>query len=833
MRTLKFLLLGVLCGSLLATVAVAEEKGPIVDKVYMDVRMDESIGIADTAAGTTDLFFWGLQGTYIDGLDQATLDKLDIYAIPSGSWSMMLNPIPNAAPYQVTVGEVTYFNPFAIKDVRFALNWLINRQYVVDEITGGHGGPMYTMATPGQPGTYKYNLIATKLGFTAEGDEAKAIADIDAAMEAAAALPENVGRLAKVGAKWQFDGKDIVLKFLIRVDDPRGRLVCGNYWADQVEKAGFVVDRLLYDRSKAVNIAYYGDPTNYEWNLYTEGWGAGATRAFWEHIVCQMYAPWYGYMAGGGDPAYWNYTNDRIDELTQKAYTGNFLTEDEYWQYALEALELGLLDGCRIYVAYQQQYYVANKAAFASRMAYGLGDGLNEWSIITANTKSGELKITQYSARGSLFMSSWDPVGNDGFNDTYSLAIVNQCTDGMTFESPFSAMTTPNRGDWKDLITKVDRDAEGNVVGLIDVPANATIYDSVSQTWKAVGPGTKAMSTAVYSFRLSNAHDGRPMGVADLVYASGFAYDWARQDGEADKFFDSTYADSVLPGQETNKGWVLNPDGTITTWFDYNFPPSAGRVASWGIPGWQVTAAGQNVGVIWEIDEALGLLIAEGAASGTVYSFTPTEGITEPDVIAPSCVADIKAKLVEMKDKGHVPPYIKGYVTADEAKGYYQKAIDFIDAYGHAYIATGPFFISKIDTGSNYIELSAFRDPTYPYEVGYWAEQLRGIRLAVDSVEAPVSAKAGDAITVKVNVNQVTYPDDVAIPATKGKVTVTLLTLSGETKVDAVKVSDGVFEAVIPGSATAGLAGSSYVLLAVAELEGAVPSSKSASVLIY
>lgn len=821
-----FILLGV---CLMSAVAFGEQ-GPIVDKVYMDVKMNEGVAIQDIAAGNGDIFFWGVQGTFIDALDQATLDKLEIYAIPSGSWSLMLNPIPNAAPYQVTPpGGTTQFNPFAIREIRYAFNWLMNRQYIVDEILRGHGGPMMTMATPGQPGTYRYNLIATKLGITAEGDEAKALADIETAMQAAAQLPENAGRLVKMAGKWMFDGSPVVLRFLIRVDDPAGRLRVGNYVADQWEKAGFVVERYSYDRAKTSGIAYYNDPANYEWNLYTEGWGAGATRAFWEHIVAQMYAPWYGYMAGGGDPSYWNYANAEIDELTQKAFTGNFLTEDEYWDTALRALELGILDACRVYVAYQQQYYVANKDAFESRFAYGLGDGLNDWSIITANTKTGVLHTTQFSAQGSLFMSAWDPVGNDGFNDVYSNNIVGPCTDSMTFESPFSALTTPNRGFWSGVKTEVDRDAEGNVTGLIDVPANATIYNQDTQTWDAVGGGTKAMSTGHYTFKFSNVHSGRPMGIADLVYASGFAYDWARED--ANGFFDDTYSQSVLPGQETNKGWVINSDGSIDTWFDYNFPPAAGRVAGWGMAGWQVSASGQNVGVIWEIDEALALMVAQGAASGTAYSFTPTEGVTEPDVIVDSCVQDIRAKLVEMKANGHVPPYIKDYITVDQAKDYYQKAIDFIDTYGHAYISTGPFFISKVDTTTNYIELTAFRDPTYPYEVGYWAEYLQGVRLDIVGVEAPALAQLGDQLDITVNVDEVSYPADVADAATQGTVTVSLLSATGEVaKATATLVSSGVFQVALD---TTGLAPGTYNILAVAVLEGAVPASASTSIVLY
>ena len=85
--------------------ASAQVKGPIVDKVYVNVRMSEEIGLKDTAEGLTDVFFWGVNGPTIMGLDQATRDKLDIYTVPSGSWSLMINPIPNAAPYIVKTAE--------------------------------------------------------------------------------------------------------------------------------------------------------------------------------------------------------------------------------------------------------------------------------------------------------------------------------------------------------------------------------------------------------------------------------------------------------------------------------------------------------------------------------------------------------------------------------------------------------------------------------------------------------------------------------------------------------------------------------------------------------
>lgn len=73
--------------------------------------------------------------------------------------------------------------------------------------------------TPGQPGTYKYNLIAAKLGMSPRGNEKKAIADITNAMQAAAQLPENKGKLVKAGQFWNYDGKPVTVTIIIRVDD--------------------------------------------------------------------------------------------------------------------------------------------------------------------------------------------------------------------------------------------------------------------------------------------------------------------------------------------------------------------------------------------------------------------------------------------------------------------------------------------------------------------------------------------------------------------------------------------------------------------------------------
>lgn len=481
----------------------------------------------------------------------------------------------------------------------------------------------------------------------------------------------------------------------------------------------------------------------------------------------------------------------------------------------------------------KNHFFTANAARLVDRFAYGLGDGLNGWSIKTAKTQDGVLFVTLFSAMGSLFMDAWDPIGTDGFSSTYSSAIAENLYDPAMFESPASAIQTPLRAIPIEVDTKVRRDEEGNVVGDFDVPANAINYDPVSEKWVEVGEGHKSMSMATYEFKFGNFHHGQPITIADFLYAQGFLNEWANKEGDDDPLYEQGYSSKLKEQQDTLIGWVIHPDDTITVYFNYNFPASKERVAGWGAPGISVSASGQPVGCAWEIIEALVLMITEGSQSGTTYAITRDPAVTEVDVLSPNCVKDIAAKLKEMIDRKYIPNYIKGFVTEEEVLARYNAALNFIDKYGHAYISNGQYYLAKFDTASNFAELRAFRDPTYPYEKGYWKEYLRATRLRIDHIDVPAISTFGMDINVVVDVSEVLYPEDTAVPATKGSVVVTLITDTGEFSFDATFVGDGFFEAVIPASALEGLAAGSYNVMAIASLEGAVPASASAQVVLY
>ena len=68
--------------------------------------------------------------------------NFQFYYTPALLYDVLFNPT-----------NVSYgFNPFMFQQVRYAMNFIVNRSYFIDSILGGHGIPSVTMYT-GEPDT--------------------------------------------------------------------------------------------------------------------------------------------------------------------------------------------------------------------------------------------------------------------------------------------------------------------------------------------------------------------------------------------------------------------------------------------------------------------------------------------------------------------------------------------------------------------------------------------------------------------------------------------------------------------------------------------------------
>ncbi|HOI35005.1 MAG TPA: hypothetical protein PLU98_07170, partial [Mesotoga infera] len=77
----KFLVLLLASALTFGGLLLAVEKGAIADIIYFNVKMSQELGLKDVSEGLTDIFMEGVSAPTLMGMDQATREKLDIYAV--------------------------------------------------------------------------------------------------------------------------------------------------------------------------------------------------------------------------------------------------------------------------------------------------------------------------------------------------------------------------------------------------------------------------------------------------------------------------------------------------------------------------------------------------------------------------------------------------------------------------------------------------------------------------------------------------------------------------------------------------------------------------------
>ncbi len=609
-------------------------------------------------------------------------------------------------------------NPFAFRKVRFALNYLIDRSYIVNSIYRGYAAPMYTFLSIYDPDYTTVADIIQKYQFTYDRTKAQSL--ISEALTAAGATFEN--------GKWMYDGKPISIKFVIRTEDERKEI--GDQLADALSKVGFNVERMYMTFGQAIYQVYFSDPAALEWHLYTEGWGkSGIDR--WDYgTINQFNCPWYGWMPGLQVPGWWNYHNETLDELGQKIYFGLFKSQQERnWLYRNATL-IALQEAVRVWIAtrLEIQPYMNYVTGITEDIGAGLRSPFNFREI---TTPSGVVRIGHLHIWTSS--SIWNPWG--GFEDVYSVDIMRAATDPVSWVHPFNGEPIPFRVSWTIETAGPD--------GTMDVPSDALVYDAEANQWKTVGAGVTAKSKVTLDFNKllgSKWHDGSEITWADIVLAIAedyeLAYDPVKSSLEGD------IASTLKPWLDTVKGFVFHWDeGTVDVYVDYwHFDPNyIGQYAVWGVslPA-ELSITSFRLAFSQTVNATLGHLYALSQAR------SEDEGIPPLDLVVPDVANDVKTVASMLVSNGTLPDEYKGifnvngHVVMDDTEfvARLNNLINWINAHGHAWVSQGPFYIDSFDKDAQTAVLRAFRDPTYPFHPGDWfygvpSEKTKIIKLNV------------------------------------------------------------------------------------------------------
>ena len=686
---------------IIGTNQVFAEKNVFVDSVKFIQYLDENTALEEVRNGNLDMYYYRISSDRLDN-NQAR-EGLHVFDSTGGSYSILVNP-----------AKAEKFNPFSIKEIRFALNYLVDRKLIVNELMGGYGSPIISYYGPSDP---EYITILEELEkFNFKYNPALAQEIITGALKEKGAV--------MMDEKWHIDESPIEIRMFIRSDDPVRKSI-GEILATELEKVGFSVKKDFGDLNKAFVIVYGSNPSDLKWNLYTEGWARSAFVRYDSVGLSQMYSPWFSNMPGFNDPSYWNYENTKMDEVTQKIYTGDFQTADNRSELIQEAVVEGINESVRIFLASRIDQYVVNEKVSGVVNDFGAGVP-SRFTPINAQSQNGDLVI----GVKQIYQGAWNPIM--GLTDSYSRHIWGAVSDPETFKHPFTGETFPVRANWQV------ETAGPN--GNLTVPTDAIIWNPALQQWENIKPETVAKSKVVFDFNFGNWHNGQRIDMNDIMHYLYFTIEWGTQTDESDRTFDTEFTPRTAQNIQTVIGVKQIDEDTIEVYVDY-WHFDEGEIAYW-VDIWNT--------IPWEISAAMEEAVLDGKVSFSRSGAT-SKNVNWLSLIIPNDANLIKEYLQEFRDSNHIPVSLeKSNLDSMYFQERFDSSIKWIEENNHAVISNGPFYLESYAPESRTITISAFEDDMYPFKIGSWSEFENPEFPTITGMEMGSVIKKGEGFSIEI-----------------------------------------------------------------------------------
>jgi peptide/nickel transport system substrate-binding protein len=750
------------CKPATTTPAAATTEAPVVatteapkatwfDQVVFTAVADAEPAVAQIQAGTIDLY-------------SATIDKAEVYktvlADPNLKASNTYGSSNQLLFNTVDCTSKGILNPFNDMQIREAMNWAVDRNYVVQEIFGGLAKAKFNPFTTAFPDYARYadlfSAVETKYAY--DLDKAKAV--VDARMPA-------LGATLGTDGKWQYNGKPVTIIALIRTEDLRKEI--GNYFSNQLELLGFTVDRQEKTRKEAAPI-WQGDPNECTFGFYTAGWISPQiyrdeglnflqydTGQLQQIPVMNAYAPSADLLAA-----------------SEKLYTNSFANMTERKDLFKTALDLSMTESWwGVWVNDSIAFEVsAAKVYGASDLAGGFaGAQIFPYTAGITGQEGGVLRI----ANSAILVDAWNPIsGSNWIDDTivrnftvdygvifnpYTGLVMPKLVKSATVEAQTGLPIADPQSDWVSL----------NFSDTIAVPDDAWVdWDAVNQKWitaaekKAADPNwvatAKTKTTVVYTPDVwkETWHDGSPFTIADVVFGMIMAFDPGKADSA---IYDESIGASVdtylthfkgvkilstdpLTIETYDDTYALDAENNVKDWFPniYGVTGYAGGMIAWHnlTPAIQAQADGK-------------MAFSKDMADSKQIDYTSQISGPTLDVQMAYVDQDITDKYIPFA------PTMGAYITADEAVARYNNLKAFYAAHGHIFLGTGPYMIDKVYPVEGSISLVKYA--AYPFPAGQFA-QFAEPELMTMAVDGPTSVAAGTeaAFNVTITFNDQPYP---------------------------------------------------------------------------
>jgi len=656
-----------------------DRPGPAADRLLFRSFHVDRAGL-DLRAGNMDLYFFGLRTD--SAIELRGAEGVQLFEAPATTLSLVLNPAP--APS----GRL---NPFSIPQIRQAMQLLVNRDFITQDLFRGMALPMITHVSPMDYDFLTVYQVDRGSGIRYDPEYARQL--IAEAMTAAGA--------ELVDGVWNFGGQPIRLRFIARVEDERREV--GDLVRAELEAAGFMVTMSYQNFAPAVLAVYSTDPAAFEWHLYTEGWGRSAPTRYDVGTINSMNAPWLGNMPGWREVGYWQYEHAELDEIGQRLFRGEFGSRAERDELYARMTGIGLQESVRIWIATVINSFPASSELQGVTLDIVAGPK-SPWTLREAYVPgSGDVTV------GNLWVwterTTWNPIA--GFGDVYGVDIWRNLSDPPLWNDPFSGLPEPFRASFEV--------ETAGPAGWLDVPADAQLWNVEQKAWVNVPAGTQARSKVTFDYADmvgANWHHGQQITLADALYSIMQGFDIAYDPNKSR--IEVAMAFTARPYLETLRGYRAVGDDRLEVYVDFWHFEQA-QIASYASPA--------PFAMPWELLAAMDDVVFSQRRGA--YSDTAAARYNVPWL---SLVMNRDARLLDRTlrqfiSQRTVPAGVfefggRNLVSADEAVARYEAAMDWFRQHDHLVIANGPFWLARYDPPAQFAELHAFRDPTYPYKPG-------------------------------------------------------------------------------------------------------------------
>jgi peptide/nickel transport system substrate-binding protein len=684
--------------------------GPYLDEIIITEELDHAQAIFRLQTDDLDLFSYGLANP---DLYQTVLGDQTLTHVASlGSYNeFTFNPV---GPVFDGTGKL---NPFSVKEFREAMNWLVDRDYIIDEIMGGLGAPRYTAISSGGLDSQRYATQIAALEAEYAYDPARATAVIDSVMTDLGAT--------KADGQWMYNGEQVEIIGLIRTEDER--LPMGDYFANLLEDQGFAVTR-NYGISAVLWPDWTGDPNRGVFHYYTGGW----VQTEIPLDEGDGFSLFYTTLGWPGNPLWDAYDPDpALYDAAEKLLNLSYASMDEREDLFEVALTLGCQDSARAFLVDRASFSPMQTDVRVAHDSYASVYGCWIWAP-TAHfiDEAGDPIIggTMRVGTSGILTQPWNPIV--GSNWVYDLQPIRATADLDTYPDTRTGLRWPHRLEKAEVffldglpvqVTNTDW-CSLTFLPEIQVPLDAwSDWDAVNQRFLTVqdrfgSEGTTARRltkqyypTDIFELPL---HDGSTLSVGDFVMRAIIEFDRAKPESALyDDTVDSWHA-SWLPQVKGFKFITDDPDyGLIIEFYSDKYYMNAERASYYdesSVLGWPEYDYGTGM---WHTI-TLGIMAEEAGELAFSQDKSDTLEVEWTSFISGPSIPILKDKLDEALADSYIPYFatMGEFVTTAEAAERWTNLSAFYDDFKHFWVGSGPFYLYKAFTTERVIQLRRFED---------------------------------------------------------------------------------------------------------------------------